>query len=89
VDTILAHEILGEMKKNEKHIDETLLELFLLDDQLPESQRKEIEEHLDHCRVCQHKLAELVMFYDILKEEMDKPIPEEVKKLLERMENKK
>ena len=89
METVLTQDILSVMEKDDKHIDETLLELFLLDDQFPEAQRKEIERHLENCNLCQHKLAELMMFYDILKEEMDKPIPEDVKKLLERLENKK
>jgi len=89
VQTVLENKIFGVMVEPKDHIDEALLELFILDDQFPEAQRREIEAHLERCPACRHKLAELVMFYDILKEEMDKPIPDEVRKLLERIEKKK
>ncbi len=89
MEALVKDEILGTMENFEKHIDESLLELFLLDEQFPEEQRRKIEKHLEHCSECQHKLAELIMFYDILREEMDKPIPEEVRKLVEKLQNKK
>ncbi len=89
MELIAVNDVLGTMEELEKHIDESLLELFLLDEQFPEDQRRKIEQHLEHCSECQHRLAELIMFYDILREELDKPIPEEVRKLVERLENKK
>lgn len=80
------------MKKSEqgKHIDDTLLELFILDEQeFSEEKRKEIEAHLQQCEECRHKMAKLKMFYDILEEELQNPISENAYKILEKMDLKK
>ncbi|GBD92561.1 hypothetical protein BMS3Abin05_00133 [bacterium BMS3Abin05] len=75
--------------KNE-HISDTLLELFLLDEkEFSSEKRNEINAHLAHCVKCQKKMAELMMFYDILKEEMQKPISENVYKMLRKINPKK
>ena len=76
--------------EQEKHIDDALLELFILDEsEFSKEKRKEIEEHLEHCGECQRKMAKLRMFYDILEEELQNPISENAYKILEKMDLKK
>ncbi len=73
-----------------KHIDDALLELFILDEkEFSDEKRKEIETHLQQCEECQHKMAKLRMFYDILEEELQNPISENAYKILEKVVLKK
>jgi len=76
--------------EQEKHIDDTLLELFILNEkEFSKEKRKEIEAHLQHCQKCRGKMAKLKMFYDILEEELQNPISENAYKILKRMDLKK
>ena len=76
--------------EKENHIDDTLLELFILDpNEFSDEKRKEIEEHLQNCQKCQEKMAKLKMFYDILEEELQNPISENAYKILKELNMKK
>ncbi len=86
---VAEDELIMDSEK-EKHIDDALLELFILDEkEFSDEKRKEIEAHLQHCQECREKMAKLKMFYDILEEELQNPISENAYKILERMDLKK
>ncbi|NOY76419.1 MAG: hypothetical protein GXO76_00985 [Calditrichaeota bacterium] len=88
VDTVRGESVMN--LKQEKHIDDTLLELFILDEKgFSPEKRSEIEAHLQHCQQCREKMAKLKMFYDILEEELQNPISENAYKILKRMDLKK
>ena len=62
------------MNGSEKHLDEALLQAFLLDPEFGESLPPEEEAHLETCKACQTRLAELILKFDLLNQESDQPL---------------
>jgi|GEM_PF-6903499 hypothetical protein len=58
----------------DKHLDEALLQAFLLDPEFGESLPAEEEAHLETCQECQTRLAELILKFDLLNAGKDRPL---------------
>jgi len=68
-----------------KHLDDTELEMLVLERDLDVTRRGEIQQHLQHCPECRKRLAELLLYRDLLQDAEGRDLSPEVRELLEKI----
>ena len=68
-----------------KHLDDAKLEMFILEQDLDSRQSEQIQQHLRECVECRKRLAELLLYRDLLKDAETHDVSPEVRNLLEKI----
>ncbi len=69
----------------ETHLDDAILEMYLLDPEFSENLDPQKEKHLQNCERCKKRLAELILCHDLLKNSSKHSLSDRALKLIEKI----